>query len=148
LPINAPKIDGIIISARWDLEDLEPLLQTINFINELGIKIFLLGPTPEFSIDLPAIISKKIFENKKLDDVAFSSHQVLKVHNSMIDFVSNYEGELNFFSPYNVLCPDSSCNLILPSMIPIIFDYGHYTAEGASLVVDEMHELTSYIESL
>jgi hypothetical protein len=66
----------------------------------------------------------------------------------MIDFVSNYEGELNFFSPYNVLCPDSSCNLILPSMIPIIFDYGHYTAEGASLVVDEMHELTSYIESL
>lgn len=110
LPINAPKIDGIIISARWDLEDLEPLLQTINFINELGIKIFLLGPTPEFSIDLPAIISKKIFENKKLDDVAFSSHQVLKVHNSMIDFVSNYEGELNFFSPYNVLCPDSSCN--------------------------------------
>lgn len=148
LPINAPKIDGIIISARWDLEDLEPLHQTINFINELGIKIFLLGPTPEFSIDLPAIISKKIFENKKLDDVAFSSHQVLKVHNSMIDFVSNYEGELNFFSPYNVLCPDSSCNLILPSMIPIIFDYGHYTAEGASLVVDEMHKLTSYIESL
>ncbi len=131
------KIDGLILSGRWHETDLIRFGETFNWLLRQDIDILIIGPTVEYYRNLPEVLARK---EVKTDRIAISDGVIktkrFKVDRQLKSIIERYQGKVNYLSLIDLLCDNKSCQTTTNDDIPLVWDYGHYTLEGAEYVVE------------
>ena len=113
------------------MNDLYPLLETVKKLKGRGLKVVVLGPIIEYSQSLPRILAQQNAKEKLLNTRNYN--EIAKVDSK---FSSTLESEnIVYYSVLQAMCSNERNCLTLQSGMPIQFDYGHLTSEGAKLVL-------------
>jgi hypothetical protein len=133
LPLHAKKIDTVLISARWEARNSADLVALYDLINGLGLRLVILGPTPEFQIPLPNILAFKEIYRWNL------TNSLLKKDRFAVDdmFKSSLPEKIDYYSTVDRLCKNGKCSLELNGF-PTFFDKDHLTEIGADEVVKDL----------
>ncbi|WP_442589257.1 acyltransferase family protein [Pedobacter sp. AW31-3R] len=132
---NSKKIDGIFICANWvgraagdNDRMVNDIRNTIQYLNELGIPVLLIGQNETYYMRYASILAKEIEYNIKLRDSqinkdSFTINQILEDQ-----FKSNY---INIIHSTNIP-PLSKTNS------PYMFDENHFTLYGADIAIKKV----------
>jgi len=98
-----------------------------------GTRLVVLGPGLQFRGDLPKILIRAESRNVVLDAADV-------VETSQFDLDRRMEAALEgsgavYLSTMNAACPRMACRLMATPDVPMTWDFGHLTAEGARLVI-------------
>ena len=125
-------LDGIIISARWKKEDVEPSIETAHRLEKFADRVVIFGPTVEYKIGLPKLLAlASAREDASLVDRSRLSDQ--REIDRMFER-SIAEDSIGYFSVYEALCSGGHCRVLDDNGLPIAFDYGHLTVNGSAIV--------------
>ncbi len=130
---NVKNINSIIISARWEDNDIKPLITTISYLKSLGYNVTVLGPIVEYTTDLPKLIVLSDVWKKNFTD----SRRIIMNIMSTDEKLKNLSKQSGFtyISTLNTICSNAkTCAVEDQYGIPLQFDYGHLTAAGATYV--------------
>ncbi|VAW87043.1 O-antigen acetylase [hydrothermal vent metagenome] len=133
--------DTIIIAAQWRKpEDIENLNKTIKFIENKVNNIIIFGPVMEYRQSLPMLLARTdngAHQNKEgfRITIARKWNDRLSVNEKIKN--STHETKAKFVSIIDYMCPDKTCITTLDG-VPIQYDGGHLTNEGASFVLKQI----------
>lgn len=141
-----PKV--IILAQRLD-HDLNDYFEILQYIKKhnLGSKIILVGPVPQWQPSLPKTIARRHFNinDKVISDFSFVS--ALLPINSRLH--SNYDNsEIEFISIIDLLCDKQTCLAKVDRKnTPLVWDYGHLSPEGSIYVAENLlkNTIASYL---
>jgi peptidoglycan/LPS O-acetylase OafA/YrhL len=122
-----PRFDGMIADLR----------QTIARINDLGIKVVLLGPPVQFKSRLPSMLLRA--QLRQVDPLA--SDLVLPeifALDRMMQAALPAQNLFSYVSVLDAICPARQCPLTIDGGIPLAWDHAHLTAEGSVYVMERL----------
>jgi peptidoglycan/LPS O-acetylase OafA/YrhL len=125
-------IKTVILAGRWtDLEarGLDQLNSTLSALDKMGVKTYVIGQSPEFSIDVQVLAYAKGSRDKKGVDEwnVFFDPDINRR-------LALYAGSHTFINPMKALCEGTLCPY--RDMGQFLFeDYGHYSVEGSTRAV-------------
>ena len=125
-------VEGVILAARWQEEDLQYLSSTIDYLRKFARRIILIGPVPEYRDALPLILAR----SERFGDASLAERELIT---SRFDLDAELRRSaaaygVEYLSPSSVLCPDRACRHVLDGGVPVSFDYGHLTYAGAEFL--------------
>lgn len=134
LPVH--RVDGIILSGRWTMGDLDALVATAKAVAPQVGEVIVLGPRPEYWHPLPRdLVLGIVWQDpnyakadlrdlpRELDAILADRLQATPIH---------------YFSLYRAICPDGTCREYVDDGSPLQFDYGHFTAAGSTYVARQI----------
>jgi peptidoglycan/LPS O-acetylase OafA/YrhL len=131
--IDAGRIDGVILSALW-LDFEEPLLaDTLRALKARNIPVVLIGPSPEYDVDLPTLMVRGASRNDPALPARFRLPDPFARDRRMRRLADRYGA--TYFSVLDAECPLGRCILATPDGTPMHFDHSHYTPAGARLII-------------
>jgi hypothetical protein len=128
-------VDLLIISARWTPEAIGPLLRTLKYVQALGIKVAVVGPTMEFDVRLPRLLALDGGPDPEVQRHVLQKYATL---NREMRRVIAPEGAL-FIDVYSLLCPQTTCTLMV-GRDPIFTDTGHLSSAGSDYLATRLRE--------
>lgn len=133
--IPAGGVDHVVLSARWRMEDVEPLQETMHYLLEHVGEVTILGPSPEYLGSFPRILAQEVADQslhleRRLDPEVRDLDRLM----AAIDWGNG----VRYVSLYDLVCPTSGCRLLTAERVPYLADYGHYTRPAAREIVDEL----------
>lgn len=134
----AERFDAIIISSQWPKNSIRYLRATVDLLNGFG-KVIVLGPSTEYLSDLPALLAKESMSGGNFVN-RNSTYEATVVRNDMVER-SLTGAKVEFYSLTDLLCPEADCMTMTPAAVPMMFDQGHFTREGASYVAEKLRGL-------
>lgn len=129
--------DAIILSSQWPKKSIAGLPDTIRHLAR-NSQVIVLGPSTEYKNDLPALLAKSIMAG---NDLAHrnSTYGATVARNDLIE--ENLRGTgAQFFSLTDLVCPAGACLTMTPGRVPMIYDKGHFTDEGAIYVSEKLRD--------
>jgi peptidoglycan/LPS O-acetylase OafA/YrhL len=128
--------DAIVLSARWQPEDASKIADTTEFLRKYVNKVIVLGPIVEYETSLPRLLAMQGRQPENLLRYrVYASRKTLD--NVLKDKLRNTKAI--YVSVIDAVCADSeNCLTATPDQIPLQFDYGHLTAEGARLILSRI----------
>ncbi len=135
--IAKEKPDLVLISADWSAQDVEPLRETVAFLNKLGQRVAVRGQGPEYELPLPrllafsgdndahAVVENALLPQSKSTDASFAQ----SLRGSGTDYVSVYQ----------IMC-STACATIDDAGTPLQFDTGHFTDAGSVWLAARLRE--------
>ncbi|QJD59154.1 acyltransferase [Pseudomonas sp. gcc21] len=142
------KLDVIILSGRWQLSDSERLEFTLPYLNQFADKIFIIGPTVEYSKDLPTLLVQASLYGAEPEMLEhFRNDDRFSVDGELKKAVNKDRAE--YLSVIDTLCSEGKqCQSVTAENVPIAFDYGHFTFDGAVHSLGLMGPMVAYINDL
>ncbi|WP_017445395.1 acyltransferase family protein [Gayadomonas joobiniege] len=130
------RFDAIIVSARWSnyieyIEKREYLLNTLQYLKKYTDNLILIGPTIEYKLSLPYILAIE-GDHFSVSDMS-NLNIARKVDRLLIQMSENLS--VNYVSLVSQLCEKNNNCKVTANEVPITFDYGHFTKEGADFVL-------------
>lgn len=131
--------DAIVLSARWRNGEHENVGKTVDLLNQYSDRLIVFGQTVEYDHPLPELLMASYLPRRSSDIQSFMStwSEIVDVDDQMERQLSTRPGE--YYSVIDAICPEIECTIFTPSGIPLVWDYGHFNASGARLVVDRLH---------
>jgi hypothetical protein len=143
------KSDIIILSTKWSQLDTDNLQNIISDLKNRGKKIIIANNTPEFEVipkfgGIFTILDDFIYVNKRnyadvdksfLKEKYYSNQKDISIINNLLEnFVK--KNNLTLFDRYSLICNNAnkSCLFMTDKNEKIIYDYGHFTLEGAKYI--------------
>ncbi|KRR19520.1 hypothetical protein CQ14_16990 [Bradyrhizobium lablabi] len=123
------KIDGVLLAASWKDEDLPFLSATLRYLKSSGIDVTVLGPIVEYDAALPRLLVDGILHDLPSTASARRTPGIRERDLAMKRMVM--AGGATYLSVYDAICRDDHCDELVQGNIPMQFDAGHLTAEGA-----------------
>jgi hypothetical protein len=141
--ITQKHFDRIIIAGRWQENDHKALFKTVDYVKNYVSDIVVIGRTLEYRQDLPRILATTVIQDIQNDKQ--NRYTFLKKLDHEFKKINTMSG-VTYLSLIDVICPSSSetCSSLTAQDIPITFDYGHFTHEGAVQVVKQLYEKFDY----
>ncbi len=136
--IPSHDLDIIVIAARWEEKDIPSMLETVKYISPYTKKVIILGPIIEYAVPLPRLL---VFSIKENDDgyIVRRSAKYKDIRKTDILMRENIDFQTAFYySTLDAICPKSECKTLAAPHVPMQFDYGHLTYEGAAFMVNDM----------
>lgn len=134
------QLDGIILSARWGhdelarIDDVARLNQTITALGKSAREVIVLGPTVEYEPHLPMLLVKmNEFTERNSRARSFVKQDVFAISNEIR--AAAKDAGARYVDVASSLCSETDCLVLTPDKKPMAWDYGHFTAEGAAIVV-------------
>jgi len=127
---NKSEIDLVILAAHWQRNELRELSNTLNNLNNLGVKVLLIGGSPIFSKAVPELAVQYTDGTVGRSVLSFST-----VANDL-ELTEIMPDNMDFVSVEDFICPEN-CFLRRGTDI-LLFDTEHFTPIGASYFVDEV----------
>lgn len=139
--VDATHPAAVVVSAFWNEH-----VRTFGFdtvIAELraeaarfsahGTRLVVLGPGLQFRDDLPKILIRAESRNVALDqaDVVVASQFAL---DARMQAALAGSGAI-YLSAMQAACPEMACRMMATPDVPMLWDFGHLTAEGSELVI-------------
>jgi hypothetical protein len=133
IPQNPP--DTVVLSARLQLEDSTPLVEVIAHLKAQGVgRVIVLGPTVEYRKALVKLLARDLINGTQTaPDLTDPTRW--EVDAAMAKAVATTGAD--YVSILDILCPQRKCRTVLGT-VPIAFDYGHYTVQGAAFVAGQL----------
>lgn len=135
--IRAQHIDTVILSARWtDLESrgLNQLKSTLKMLGDLGVRVIVIGQSPEFPEDVQII---SFLKGSQAPD-ATNRWTVFFDPAINTRLVEIAEGA-TFINPMSALCDGTRCTY-QDKGVYLFEDFGHLSALGSDRVVRSLFE--------
>jgi peptidoglycan/LPS O-acetylase OafA/YrhL len=129
-------LTGILVSAHWRTEDLPQLARTMGWWKAHHLPVILVGPTPEYDINLPHLLASAIIDH---DPELPQRHLVrsLAVLDQKMSDLAGQNG-IPYVSVYRMLCDDAGCRETVSDGAPMAFDKAHLTKEGSLFAAKAM----------
>ena len=132
------RLDAVLISARWRAEDLPALLSTIAYVKRYADRVYVMGPIAEYEDRLPLLLARDMLAEhprqvalgRRGEQVELDRIFAAKVRDAGAGYVSTYEA----------LCVPNGCLTRDEAGMPMQFDYGHLTEQGAVLLARRLRE--------
>jgi hypothetical protein len=140
--IPRQRLDGVVIAARWNRDDLPALEETVRYLQRHIAHVAVIGPIVEYRTALPRVLA--LAEARGHPDLV---DQARVADTIALDHM--FERRLSalgaqYISAYRTLCPGGACTTTLPSGRPVQFDYGHLTDEGSTYVAQHWQEARTW----
>lgn len=131
--VPAAKLDGVVLSAEWQRDELGELQDTVRHLRRYVSDVVVAGPSVEYDMTLPRVLAIGIRDQRDLASFA-SQHRGAEVAQTDAAFAGTAfpEGS-RYVSVYRMLCPEA-CILRTADGAPIQFDRDHFTRDGSRLV--------------
>lgn len=122
----------VILSANWRTDALPQLDETIRSLVQAGIRVVLLGDSPQFKISVPTIIARRI-QDGDVSRVSGNDLKTAYMRNSDRKMSSRFANrdDVHMISIYGTICPNRECPLRANDVTPMMFDTAHLTKEGS-----------------
>ena len=127
---------AIILSARWEGEDLDLLVKTVVKLKPYADKVIVMGPRVLYRSPLPRLVAMSLIKH---DPGLVGQGREDGQRPLDRKFAARLAGSgATYFSVYKAMCPDSDCVTTDGDGMPIQFDYGHLTKPGSVLIVEKL----------
>lgn len=123
------QVDGVLLAASWKDEDLPVLSSTLQSLKSRGIDVTVLGPIVEYDAALPRLLVDGILHDTPSIASAKRTPGIRERDLAMKRMVTATGA--TYLSVYDAICRDDRCDELVQGNIPMQFDAGHLTAEGA-----------------
>lgn len=135
------KVQRVILFARWDEDDLPPLIEYVDRLKKIGIEVTVLGPSPEFYFSLPLILAYSTITG--IDLVPWLEKQ--ERYSLDKRFSQALSDRVNYLSMMDTACgrmPDGlgRCSVIEGNQV-LFSDKVHFTRRGATLFAGRLPNL-------
>ena len=111
-------------------EQQNELVLAINQLSELGVKIYLLAPVPEYDFHVPRSIYGIGAGRSSPGRHSIQNYETQLLPFNFIVQALSGKSDVNVPSPVHSLCPEQVCRLQVDGK-PLYFDAGHLTLTGA-----------------
>lgn len=131
--------DQLILAARWELDDMDALGKTIDFLKLRGVRVVLVGPIVQYDSPLPRLLAVSL---RSGDATLPFRHELIKYRqlDEKMAKLAYDRWKVQYISYFELLCPQGICVQYAGKDIPLQFDYGHLTTEGSWLVGQRLRE--------
>jgi peptidoglycan/LPS O-acetylase OafA/YrhL len=132
--ITDKQFDEIIVAARWKHKDLQFLDTTLSFLKQYTPNVTVFGPVVEYQYPLPKLLamagdSPEIMQYANYVKVKQLSNQMAKI---ILKTGARYYPTVEYMCEVG-----SPCQFTTQKDIPMQFDYGHLTHEGALEILSQ-----------
>ena len=128
--------DRLVLAARWRMDDLPLLKQTLENATVRAAHPVVIGPVPQYTTALPRLL---VFADRRNDATLVAASrdpEGIAVDRAMARLVG--AAGVPYVSMIDTLCPAGVCQTLATPGHPMQFDYGHFTAEGSAVAVDRI----------
>lgn len=132
------KVDGVILVGRWRETDFAQIAPTLTQIKKYVPHLVVFGPTVEYEGEFPLLLaSERMNGTPGLTENALDpAKKPLSDRLGMIVAAQN----VRYVPVYDGICDAQGCVQTTANGVPMQFDYGHLTLDGAKLVVARFHD--------
>lgn len=130
--------DAIILSGRWKYSDIEYLRPTIEILRQHSEQVIVLGPIIEYSQDLPVLLSRFTANGKEMRQFQKARHYEKVAKIDALLKAELKQSPAVYYSVLDIICPEETCATTDRNGVPLQFDYGHLTHEGAIFVLSRV----------
>ena len=128
---GSENIQGVILSARWELVSLSDIRRTLAFLRDRNIEVILIGPNAIYKADAPLIIARSKSNNEDLRERAnLLLIDGIKDLNYRLKNMADTLG-VTYIDLIGAICTEQECEVVTPNGIPINWDAGHLTLDGS-----------------
>ncbi len=124
-----PTLDAIVLSSRWQEDDLAALPDTISLLKEFSDQVVLVGPTVEYSKPLPELLVRLGMTESPSISTHYTVHERMDLNAKMKKMADDLG--FSYVDLIGSLCGDQACVSLTKDGAPMAFDYGHFTKAGA-----------------
>ena len=132
--IEKGHFNKIVLGGRWLMGDIPHIADTVDLLRQSASIVQVMGPVIEYQYPLSMLLAKfgdnpSIMQFANYDESRQFSLKVAQ---------ATAQGGGEYFSTLDYLCQaDGICQFINEQGIPIQYDYGHLTHEGALMLLGE-----------
>jgi len=133
--IRDANIQAVILSGRWtdyQARGFDGLQKTVDRLRDMGVKVYVIGQSPEFIADV-----QKIAFFAKREHAANTSWPMAMdpdINKQVLPFVKG----ATFIDPLAYLCDPAGCSYADAGTRQFLyFDYGHFSSAGATLAISK-----------
>jgi hypothetical protein len=132
-------VDAVLLEAKWDEGDIESLGETINWLLNHQVPVFLMGPIVQYDTSLPRLLAFSIADN---DPALPREHLETFVAplDAQLSKLSRQVWHVPYISMYGLFCRPVCTEYAAPG-IPLQSDYGHLTKVGSELAATRILQL-------
>lgn len=126
-------IKTVVLSGRWtdyEARSFDGLQQTIDTLRGMGVRVFVIGQSPQFITDVRKIAFFAKREN--LDDTSWP----MAMDPDINERVRSFTKGATFIDPLKFLCSAGRCSYTDAGQF-LYFDYGHFSSIGATLAISK-----------
>ncbi|MBZ9809243.1 acyltransferase [Mesorhizobium sp. BR1-1-9] len=133
--IREANIQAVILSGRWtdyQVRGFGGLQKTIDRLRQMGVKVYVIGQSPEFIAD----VQKIAFFARRGDTANMSWPMAMDpdINKRVLPFVKGAD----FIDPLTYLCDATGCSYADAGNKQFLyFDYGHFSSAGAALAISK-----------
>ena len=127
------RVGTILLSKRWEQEDVEPLTRFLAFAREHGMEVILLGTMPEYDLSFPRLLAHAIEKNTP---ALVEQHRDLSTLKTDQQFaaLARDRWHVPYVSIQAALCTPTCPSYASPG-VPLEFDTHHLTEAGSILAM-------------
>ncbi|WP_137929506.1 acyltransferase family protein [Mesorhizobium comanense] len=133
--IRDANIQAVILSGRWtdyQARGFDGLQKTIDRLRDMGVKVYVIGQSPEFIADV-----QKIAFFARQEHVANTSWP-MAMDPDINKHVLPFTRGATFIDPLAYLCDTAGCSYADAGTRQFLyFDYGHFSSAGATLAISK-----------
>lgn len=131
--------DTVILSAKWTVDDIEGIRMTIDYLSAYTDNIIILGPIITYKQALPRLLARSYANGEEGENVT-RNRNIQQVSGIDSVYKQALAGmDVHYVSVFDGVCGDQVCDVVTPEKIPLQFDYGHLTHEGAVHLLNKLH---------
>lgn len=142
--VPAHKLDGVILSARWDESDIPKIVATTAYIRRYQPNVYVVGRIVEYVEPLPRVLAlselhhdPNLIRAKRVrPSLALESELRRALRGTGVTYISLYE----------TFCNATNCQTVTDTGAPMQFDYGHLTDDGSRQVAREWKRAGTFPE--
>jgi peptidoglycan/LPS O-acetylase OafA/YrhL len=130
-------VDGVLIEAIWDDNDMASLGETLASLRELNVPVILFGPIVQYDSPLPRLLAMSISHN---DPLLPSRHRIQELESldmKMAGLAQN-TWHVRYVSMIKLFCQGDTCTEYAAPDVPLQSDYGHLTKAGSVLAAQRV----------
>lgn len=134
------KPDVILLASKWTARDAEKMAETVRTLKQTAATVVVLGQPVEYKEALPKLLlaSAKAKDDGVLVDTAREYGRIVSINTAMN--IQSAAAGAQFFSVLDLLCPAGKCETLTRDGIPMQVDYGHFTRQGAGVIVQRLKQ--------
>jgi len=131
------QVDAVVLSGRWKASDASAVESTALALSQLTSTILILGPIEEYDQSLPRILARAVAERSDEDQIAMKHRRSEQKLTDDVFLQLQFPINVKYISVYNIMSTPK-WKLWSDSGVPVQFDYGHLTKEGAMYLAERI----------
>ncbi|MFK7849084.1 MAG: acyltransferase family protein [Rhodothermales bacterium] len=139
--IVSERFDSIILAGRWDTEDVDNAIKTVNRLAEYAPEVVVFGPIIEYNQSLPRLLLRFGDVKQKIHNDEY--YQRLQSIDQSLSAAFN-NSRVQYYSILDAICPDEDCMLFTDEGDLMQFDSSHLTKSGSVEIISRLREAGLY----